>query len=359
MDFEPLRAYTWALLLGLFVPLSWILDLLLGPGVIVFAVAGLAIVPLAWFLGLATEELGKHAGPGVGGLLNATFGNATELIIAVFALSRGLTEVVKASLTGSIVGNLLLVLGLSMLAGGVKYKTQHFSREASGIQITMLVVAVIGLVMPALYVLSTGTRSGVALEEMSLGIAGILLLAYVFGLLFSLRTHRDIFNPVTEVSEKPRWEKRFALSVLVASTVLVAVESEILVGSLETARQSLGLTELFVGVIIVAIVGNAAEHGSAILMAWRNKMELSVAVATTSTTQVALFVAPILVFVSLLTAKVMTLDFEIFELASLVLATAVVAAVVSDGRSNWYEGALLVMVYAVVAVAFLFHPPSA
>src|SRR2546422_840022 len=274
MDFEPLPAYTWALLLGLFVPLSWILDLLLGPGVIVFAVAGLAIVPLAWFLGLATEELGKHAGPGVGGLLNATFGNATELIIAVFALSRGLTEVVKASLTGSIVGNLLLVLGLSMLAGGVKYKAQHFSREASGIQITMLVVAVIGLVMPALYVLSTGIRSGVALEEMSLG-----------------------------------------------------------------------------------IVGNAAEPCSAILMAWRNKMELSVAVATTSTTQVALFVAPILVFVSLLTAKVMTLDFEIFELASLALATAVVAAVVSDGRSNWYEGALLVMVYAVIAVAFLFHPP--
>src|SRR5205809_677741 len=274
MDVAPLRAYTWALLLGLFVPVSWILDLILGPGVIVFAAAGLAIVPLAWFLGLATEELGKHAGPGVGGLLNATFGNATELIIAIFALSRGLTEVVKASLTGSIVGNLLLVLGLSMLAGGVKYKVQHFSREASGIQITMLVVA---------------------------------------------------------------------------------VESAVLVGSLETARQSLGLTELFVGVIIVAIVGNAAEHGSAVLMAWRNKMELSVAVATTSTTQVALFVAPILVFVSLLTAKVMTLDFEIFEIASLALATAVVAAVVSDGRSNWYEGALLVMVYAVIAVAFFFH----
>jgi len=359
MDFSPLRPYTWALLLGLFVPSSWILAIALGPGVVVFAVAGVAVVPLAWFLGLATEELGKHAGPGVGGLLNATFGNATELIIAVFALSRGLTEVVKASLTGSIVGNLLLVLGLSMLAGGAKYKTQHFSREASGIQITMLVVAVIGLVMPALYVFSTGIRAGVPLEEMSLGIAGILLLAYVFGLFFSLRTHRDIFNPVTEVAEKPRWEQRFALSVLVVATVLVAIESEILVGSLEAARQSLGLTELFVGVIIVAIVGNAAEHGSAILMAWRNKMELSVAVATTSTTQVALFVAPILVFVSLLTAKVMTLDFEIFEIASLALATAVVAAVVSDGRSNWYEGALLVMVYAVIAVAFFFHPVPA
>jgi Ca2+:H+ antiporter len=357
MDFAPARPYSWALLLGVFVPASWFLDVALGPGVVVFAVAGLAIIPLAWFLGLATEELGKHAGPGVGGLLNATFGNATELIIAIFALASGLTEVVKASLTGSIVGNLLLVLGLSMFAGGIRYKTQVFSREASGIQITMLVVAVIGLVMPALYVLSTGIRGGASLQEMSLGIAGILLLAYGFGLLFSLRTHRDIFNPVTDVSEKPRWTKRFALGVLVVSTALVALESEILVGSLDPARQSLGLTELFVGVIIVAIVGNAAEHGSAILMAWRNKMDLSVAVATTSTTQIALFVAPILVFASVLTPRLMTLDFEIFELASLALATAVVGAVVSDGRSNWYEGVLLVMVYAVIAIAFLFHPP--
>ncbi len=356
MAFEPLGPYTWALLMGLFMPVSWILSITRGPAAIVFAVAGLAIVPLAWFLGLATEELGKHAGPGVGGFLNATFGNATEMIIGIFALANGLTEVVKASLTGSIVGNLLLVLGLSMFAGGLRHKVQAFSREASGIQITMLVVAVIGVVMPALYVLSTGIRGSIALEDMSLGIAGILIVAYALGLLFSLRTHRDIFNPVTEVEEKPRWEKRFALGVLVASTALVAIESEILVGSLDAARRSLGLTELFVGVIIVAIVGNAAEHGSAVLMAWRNKMELSVAVATTSSTQVALFVAPVLVFVSFLTSKVMTLDFEIFELAAMALSTAVVAAVVSDGRSNWYEGALLVMVYGVIAVAFFFHP---
>lgn len=357
MDLSPLRPYTWAVVLGLFVPTSWVLEVLLGPGVVVFAVAGVAIIPLAWFLGLATEELGKLAGPGVGGLLNATFGNATELIIAVFALASGLTEVVKASLTGSIIGNALLVLGLSMLVGGLRHKTQVFSREASGIQVTMLVVAVIALVMPALYVLSTGVRTGLALQEMSLGIAGMLLVAYALGLLFSLRTHRDIFNPVTEIVERPRWAPRLAVGVLVVSTGLVAIESELLVGSLEAARKSLGLTDLFVGVIIVAIVGNAAEHGSAILMAWRNKMDLGVAVATTSTTQVALFVAPILVFVSLLTPRLMTLDFEIFELAALALSTAVVAAVVSDGRSNWYEGALLVIVYAVMGVAFLFHPP--
>ena len=356
MDFGPLRPYSWALAMGVFIPTSWVLDLFFGDSVVVFAVAGIAIVPLAWFLGLATEELGKHAGPGIGGLLNATFGNATELIIAVFALANGLPDVVKASLTGSVIGNLLLVLGLSMLVGGLRHKTQVFSREASGIQITMLVVAVIALVMPALYVLSTGIRGGVPLEEMSLGIAGILLVAYGLGLLFSLRTHRDIFNPVSEVADEPRWTKRFALGVLVIATVLVAIESELLIGSLGAAQQSLGLTQLFIGVIIVAIVGNAAEHGSAVLMAWRNKMELSVAVATTSTTQVALFVAPILVFVSLLTTRVMTLDFEIFELASLALSAAVVAAVVSDGRSNWYEGALLVIVYAVIAIAFLFHP---
>ncbi|HEX9340297.1 MAG TPA: calcium/proton exchanger [Thermoplasmata archaeon] len=362
MDLGPLRPYSWALVLGLLVPVSWILDLVLGPGVGVFVVAGIAIVPLAWFLGLATEELGKHAGPGIGGLLNATFGNATELIIAIFALASGLTEVVKASLTGSIVGNLLLVLGASMLAGGLRYKTQTFSREASGIQITMLVLAVIGLVMPDLYVLSAESAGGVSaltLQEISEVIAVILLLAYGFGLLFSLHTHKDIFNPVTEVEERPRWSKSFAIGVLVVSTSLVAVESEILVGSLESAKASLGLTDLFVGVIIVAIVGNAAEHGSAVLMAWRNKMELSVAVATTSTTQVALFVAPVLVFISLLFASPMTLNFEIFELASLVLSTAVVAAVISDGRSNWYEGALLVMVYAVIAVAFFFHPAPA
>jgi Ca2+:H+ antiporter len=343
----------------LFLPVGLVLEIVSGPSLGTFAAAGLGIVPLAWFMGLATEEIGKHAGPGVGGLLNATFGNATELIIALFALAEGLQDVVKASLTGSIIGNLLLVLGLSMVAGGLRYKSQSFSREASGVHTTMLLVAVIGLVMPALYVLSartTGALSIVILDEMSVGIAAILFAVYVFGLLFSLRTHRDIFNPVSETEEKPRWSVRFALTVLLVATLLVAGASELLVGSIEAARTSLGLTDLFVGVIIVAIVGNAAEHGSAILMARRNKMDLSLAVSMTSTTQIALFVAPVLVFASLLTAQVMTLEFEVFELVSVALATAVLASVVSDGRSNWYEGVLLVMVYAVAGVAFYFHP---
>lgn len=358
MELRLPRASLWAFVLLLFIPASVVLAFV-SPGVTVFATAGLGIIPLAWFMGIATEEIGKHAGPGVGGLLNATFGNATELIIALFALSEGLVDVVKASLTGSILGNLLLVLGLSMFAGGLRHKSQSFSREATGIHTTMLLVAVIGLVMPALYVFSansTGTVSIPILDEMSLGIAAILLAAYIFGLLFSLRTHRDLFNPVAAVHEEPRMSLRFALLVLLVSTLFVALESELLVGSLEAARTSLGLTDLFLGVIVVAIVGNAAEHGSAVLMAMRNKMDLSLAVAMTSTTQVALFVAPVLVFASMATSQIMTLDFEVFELVSVALSTGVLAAVVSDGRSNWYEGILLVMVYAMVAIAFLLHP---
>jgi Ca2+:H+ antiporter len=348
----------WAFVLALFVPASWVLRLVDVRGVPIFGAAAIGIIPLAWFMGLATEELGKHAGPGVGGLLNATFGNATELIIALFALAGGLYEIVKASLTGSIIGNVLLVLGLSMFTGGLKNKRQTFSREASGIQTSMLLLAVIGLVMPALFVFTTGPAGPVLLlEEMSLGIAGILLVAYVFGLLFSLRTHRDVFNPVGEKHEVPEWSVRTAVLVLLVATALVALESEMLVSSIEDARTALGLQDLFVGVIIVAIVGNAAEHGSAVIMAYRNKMELSVAIATTSTTQIALFVGPALVFASLALGRVLTLDFEAFELVSIALATAVLAAVSADGQSNWYEGVLLVMVYAIIGVAFFFHPP--
>jgi len=351
--------YRWGLALGIFIPVSWIIWVATGSGVLVFAAAGIGIIPLAWFMGLATEELGKHSGPGVGGLLNATFGNATELIIALVALANGLQEVVKASLTGSIIGNVLLVLGMSMVAGGIKHKRQTFSREASGVQTTMLVLAVIGLVMPALYVLSTqstGGTSRLTLEEMSIGIAVILLVAYVLGLLFSLRTHRDIFNPESANREKPKWSTKVSLAVLLIATVLVAVESELLVDSLEAAKASLHLTDLFVGVIIIAIIGNAAEHGSAIAMAHRDKMELSVSIAMSSTAQIALFVGPFLVLASMLTSAIMTLNFEIFELVAIALSAAVLSAVLSDGQSNWYEGTILVLVYAIMAVAFFFHP---
>lgn len=366
MNFRGLRPYAWALALGVFVPVSWVLSVLGVSGVFVFAVAGFAIIPLAWFMGLATEELGKHSGPGIGGLLNATFGNATEMIIALFALASGLHEVVKASLTGSIIGNILLVLGFSMLAGGLRNKRQTYSREASGIQTTMLLLAVIGLVMPELYSLSIGLPGSMTVAEkdrivrdVSLAVAGILFLAYMLGLWFSLRTHRDVFNPVADVHDPPRWSVRMSVAILLIATAFVAVESELLVRSIESARSSLGLTELFVGVIIVAIVGNAAEHGSAIIMAIRNKMDLSVAIATTSTTQIALFVAPLLVFASIAFGNFLTLNFEIFELVSIALSAAILASVVTDGQSNWYEGALLLMVYAIIGVAFFYHPTGA
>ncbi len=349
----------WAFLALVPVSLAgWALGI--GP-VPVFLLAAVAIIPLAYVMGVATEELGKHAGPGIGGLLNATFGNATELIIGLAALSSGLITVVKASITGSIIGNLLLVLGASMLAGGLRHKRQTFNRAAAWLQVTMLALAVVGLVMPALYSLSVAPASPTPplnLERMSVIISAILLVGYFAGLLFSLYTHKDLFNPVTRETDPPHWSARRALGVLAGATALVAVESEVLVGALEGAIAQVGVTELFMGVVVVAIVGNAAEHGASILLAWRDKMDLSVGIATSSSTQVALFVAPVLVLASILLAPAgpMDLGFEAFELVSIALSVMILSIAVSDGESNWYEGALLVMVYAIVAVGFLFHP---
>lgn len=331
---------------------------------VVFAVAALAIIPLSYLMGAATEELGKHAGPGVGGLLNATFGNATELILGLAILTGGLAagvkaEVVKASITGSIIGNILLILGLSMFVGGLRHPVQKFSRDAAGVQVTMLVVAVIALVMPELYDLSFRSTPGydpARLESVSLLIAGILLLGYLAGLVFSLRTHRDVFNPVTEEADPPRWPLRAAVAVLAGTTVLVAAMSEIVALSLEVVLPALGLTPLFVGVVILAVVGNAAEHGAGVLMAARNQMDLSVGIATSSSTQIALFVAPVLVLASWLLGAPMTLAFELFELVAIALAVAILSQIASDGVSNWYEGLLLLAVYAIFGIGFYYHP---
>jgi len=345
----------------LLVPVSAVVWAVSSNPLAVFLSAGIAIVPLAYVMGLATEELGKRAGPGLGGLLNATFGNATELIIALVALSGGLVDVVKASITGSIIGNILLVLGVSMLAGGVRHPRQSFNRAAAGLQVTMLTLAVIALVMPELYNLFVfGTSSpppSVTVEQMSLLIAAILLVAYLGGLVFSLHTHRDVFNPVSAQEDPPRWSVRFALVVLLGATAVVGLESEILVGALHDAIATAGIGVLFAGVIVVAVIGNAAEHGASVLMAWRNKMDLSVGICTSSSTQIALFVAPLLVFASLAVGPTrLTLGFEPFELVSIALSVAVLSLIASDGESNWYEGALLVMVYLIIAIVFYFHP---
>ncbi len=344
-----------AAFLGL-MPLSLVLWVLKVPFAILFVVTGVAILPLAYLMGLATEELGKHLGPGMGGLLNASFGNATEIIIAIAALRAGLVRLVQASITGSIIGNVLLILGLSMLVGGFRHRKQAFGRRAASTRSTLLILATAGLVMPSLLLLSHGQIGEDLLTSMSLWIAILLMVAYGGALLFSLHTHRHLFNPRGEEGEAPEWSRRTAIAVLAAATVLVAVLSEVLIEAVEGAIDVLGVNELFLGVIVVAIIGNAAEHSSAVMMAWRNRMNLSVGIATASSTQIALFAAPFLVFASILIGNPMTLAFEVFELIAVGLSVAIVGAVANDGESNWFEGLMLLIVYAIIAVAFLFHP---
>jgi Ca2+:H+ antiporter len=312
--------------------------------ILIFVMAAMTIIPLAYLMGVSTEDLAKRLGPGTGGLLNATFGNATELIIALFALRAGLYEMVKASITGSIIGNILLVLGLSMLVGGLKHKNQKFERRAAGISSTMLALAVVAMILPTM-AFYFGDGSSSLIVDMSLWTS----------LIFSLYTHKGIFNPVGG-KEKPEWSVRFAVGGLLFTTILVAIQSEFLVSAIDRSLGTIGVNELFLGVIIIALVGNAAEHGSAIVMAYKNKMDLSVHIATSSGTQIALFVAPLLVFTSMLFGPPMTLAFELFELITIALAVATVHMVSSDGESNWYEGLMLIVVYLIIAIGFFFHP---
>jgi Ca2+:H+ antiporter len=322
----------------IFIPVSIVLELMHADPIVVFIAAALAIVPIAGFMGKATEELSKYLGAGLGGLLNATFGNATELIIAFFAIQAGLFEVVKASITGAIIGNVLLIIGCSMFFGGLKREKQMFNRQAQGVSSTMLMIAAIGLVLPAL---ASHVLKFDDVEALSLGISAVLLVTYVCSLLFSLRTHKHLYNCAEDAEEcKPHWSLKYAVLVLVLATLAVGVESEILVGSIEHVSKTLGLTELFIGVIVVAIIGNAAEHSSAILMAIKNKMDLSMNIAMGSSTQIALFIAPVLVFVSWLMGTPM----------NLVIANMIS----SDGESNWLEGLQLLALYTMMAVVFFF-----
>ncbi|MEE9236973.1 MAG: calcium/proton exchanger [Thermoplasmata archaeon] len=339
------------------VPLTILLWLSHAPPLILFLVAGVTILPLAYVMGVSTEELGKQMGPGLGGLLNASFGNLTEIIIAIAALRAGLVRLVQASITGSIIGNILLILGLSMLVGGLRFKKQSFGRKAASTRSTMLVLATIGLVIPSLLLLSSGESipEG-AIASMSIWISVLLMIAYGAGLLFSLHTHRHIFNPPGEKEEEPEWSRRYAFLVLGGATALVALMSEVLIEAVEASIETIGLNELFLGVVVIAVIGNAAEHSSAVMMAWKNKMDLSVAIATSSSIQIALFAAPLLVFASILIGNRMTLAFDLFELIAIGLSVAVVSAVANDGESNWFEGLMLLIVYAIVAVGFFYLP---
>ena len=350
------------LLLLLFVPAAIGAELLHASPVVVFALAALAIVPLSGFLGRATEEIAAFTGPTLGGLLNATLGNMAELIIAVLALRAGLVDLVKASITGSILGNLLLVLGLAQLVGGLRHKVQRFNIHLAGLSISLLVVAVIGLVIPALFHATHVDPTREITRRVSVGVAGMLIVGYCLSLLYSMGTHKAVFGEAGEVAEcehatpeHPPWSLRRSIAVLVGSAAFVGWLSEILVGSTEEAIRHVGLSQVFVGLIIVPIIGNAAEHSSAVLMAMKNRMDIAVSIAIGSSAQVALLIAPVLVFVGLALGQPMDLAFTTFEVVSVALAVAVAASVMRDAESNWLEGAFLLIAYAVIGIAFFFY----
>ncbi len=335
------------------VPVSVALDVAGASPLLVFAVAAAAIIPLSVLLGRSTEEISIYAGPTLGGFLNASLGNLAELIIAFFLILEDELEIVKASLTGSILGNLLLVLGLSFLFGGLRHREQSFNAQAAGVHSSSLTRAVIGLLMPALFVLTTGEHSFFQREVVSGTVAAVLIGLYVAALVFMLVTHEHLFHTPTE-DERPEWSRRRALVMLLIATGFVAWESEILVGSLGPALASLGLSKFFVGLIVVPIIGNAAEHSSAVVFALRNKVDVTLEIAIGSSTQIALFVAPALVFISLLVGHPMDFIFSTFEVAAVGVSTLIVALISNDGRSNWLEGLQLTGAYAIIAISFFF-----
>jgi Ca2+:H+ antiporter len=330
--------------------------------ILVFALSAAGLIPLASLIGEATEELAVYTGPRVGGLLNATLGNAAELIITIFAINAGLLELVKASIVGSILGNLLLVLGLALLAGGMRNGTQFFDRRNAGLNATLLVLAVVALAIPSLFDVAVAE---VPASELlfSEGVAIILILLYGLVLLYGF-TARESDHTVTreaaaEHEHTARWSLPFAIGILIAATVGTALVSETLVGAVEPVTEALGLTEFFLGIIIIPLVGNVAEHLAAVTVAIKNKMELSMAISLGSSLQIALFVAPVLVFISLLFGERLLLVFNEFELIALLGASVIAAFIAQDGESNWLEGAMLLAVYLIIGLAFFFLPAGA
>jgi Ca2+:H+ antiporter len=345
-----------------FVPISILGHFLAWSPLTVFVTACLAVLPLAAWMGAATEEIAVVVGPSLGGLLNATFGNATELIIALVALQAGQIEVVKASLTGSIIGNLLLVMGFSMFLGGLRYREQEFQSTVARMNASSMNLAVTAMLVPTAVHVTSTRLPGATMQMLSVLVAIVLILVYILTLIFSMKTHAYLYDvgvaeEETEPDGKPhKPDLRLWIGVLVGVTVLVGVESELLVGALEEATKELGFTKLFTGIILLPIIGNAAEHATAVVVAMKNKMDLSVAVAMGSSLQIALFVAPVLVLAGFVMGRPMDLDFNPFELVAVAVAVLTANSVSSDGRSNWLEGVLLLATYVVLGLAFFFHP---
>ena len=357
----------WPYVLVPFIPIAVALRLGHAGAALIFATSAIGVIPTAALMGRSTEELADRVGPGIGGLLNVTFGNFPELLIAFFALREGLHEVVKASILGSVLGNVLLVLGASMVVGGATRDRQSYSARAARSQATMLILASAALVMPAVFQLVKGgglplpgaelVRFSSSVENLSLTVAIVLLLSYAAGLWFSLVSHRDLFNPPEdEEDDKSKvWSVKRSVTLLAIAGLAVGLMSEILVGSIAETAESVGLTEFFIGAVIVAIVGNAAEHWVAVYVAAKDKMDLAVNIAVGSGAQVALFVGPLLVVLSFFVGPhPLALAFNGFEVAGLVMAVIVASHITSQGESTWFDGLMLLAVYAVLVATFLF-----
>jgi Ca2+:H+ antiporter len=350
-----MRYLRWLLLM---IPVAILAEVSHWSEVVLFVTSALAVIPLAGLMGEATEVLAEKTGPRLGGLLNATLGNAAELIITLFAVKAGLLDLVKASLIGSILGNVLLVMGLSILLGGLKNGVQKFDRSHVGVDATMTILAVIALSVPSFFNAAIEPDT-LRVEELSLTTALAMIVIYVLSIIYTLRsrTPADAHGPAVQPSHTgPHWSTRMALGILVLATVGIALMSEFLVSSVEPVTQQLGFSEFFVGIIIIPLIGNVAEHLVAVQVALKNQMDLSLSIALGSSLQIALFVAPVLVFVSLLMGNPLTLEFNGFEVLALTAAAVIAALVALDGESNWLEGAMLLAVYVIIALAFFFLP---
>ena len=345
--------------LMVFIPVAIAAEYLHAAPLMVFTFSALAILPLSTLLGDATEHLAVHAGPTVGGLLNATLGNLAELIIAIVALRAGLIDLVKASITGSIIGNLLLVLGAAQLVGGLRYKSQKFSPHLAGMNVALLIIAAVGLIVPALFHAAHPDPARVRTVRMSEFVAVLLIIGYGLSLVYSMWTHRAVFSEASHQAGAERersgaWSLKRSVVVLLVVAGVIGYMSELLVGATQESIHALGLSEIFVGIIVVPIIGNAAEHSSAVIMAARNRMDLAVGIAVGSSVQIALLVAPLLVFAGLIFDQPMDLAFTTFEVVSVTLAVWIGSTIVLDAESNWLEGASLLAVYAILGVAFFF-----
>ncbi len=341
-------------LMLIFVPVTIALELLGAGSTLLFVSSVLAIIPLAAKMGEATEELAKTLGGHIGGLLNATFGNAAELIIALLAVDRGLIDLVKASLAGSIIGNLLFVFGLSVFIGGLKFKEQKFSSYLAGMNSTMLLIAFMSMMIPSLFHFVPAEHRGNDEDILSLAVSVLLIVLYVLSMVFSLKTHEYLFRSKGGGEEKPKWSRNKSVAILAISTVALGVISEIFVGQIEPVASGFGLTELFIGAIIVAVVGNAAEHIAAVFFALKNDIELSMNVTVGSSLQIALFVAPLTVLAGAAMGRGMNLVFTPFEVIAVFASVLIVNEIATDARVNWFEGAQLMIMYLIIAVLFYF-----